>query len=132
MVLVKCNPDSLMFMNSWGQSFADEGFFQVKDQTVLNDMKFYDVYWTLDDLTENEKEAYTRKGAKRGQELLQKFPSLQDLPYECPICNRISNVGHYSGDLLELQCPKCQRKFEPTNEDLIRCLQLRPAHNDSF
>ena len=111
-------------MNSWGQNFADGGFFRVKDQAVLNDMRFFDVYWTLKDLTPNEIEAYKREGAKRGQELLQTYPSLQDLFYECPKCNQNSYLSEYSGHLLQAECPKCHQTFEPTNEGILHSLYI--------
>ncbi|CAF5166188.1 unnamed protein product, partial [Rotaria magnacalcarata] len=43
--LMKCDPTSLTFINSWGTGFADKGFFRVRDQAALN-LQFYDVYWT--------------------------------------------------------------------------------------
>ena len=122
MVLIRCDPECLTFMNSWGQDFADGGFFRVKDQTVLNDMRFFDVYWTLNDLTPGEKQAYEREGARRGQELLETFPSLQSLSYECPKCNQNSKLGEYSGHLLQAKCPKCHQKFQPTNEGILQSL----------
>lgn len=118
-VLTACNPKCLKFMSSWGQEFADKGFFRVKDHEVLNETKFYDVYWTLDDLKPNEIDAYSREGAKRGQELLQTFPSIRDLSYECPKCYQYSDVGTFSGDLLEAECPRCCQKFKPTIGDII-------------
>lgn len=124
-VLIRCDPDCLTFMNSWGQQFADGGFFRVKDQTVLNATTFYDIYWTLNDLTLNEKQAYKREGAIRGQELLQTFPSLQDVCFACPKCNRTSCVGEYSGHLLEAECPKCHRRFKPTNQEILCSLHNR-------
>lgn len=46
------------FLNLWGTSFADNGFFRVKDENVLDNFKMYDVYWILEDLTNNEKIIY--------------------------------------------------------------------------
>ena len=74
-------------MNSRGTGWGDNGFFRIKDQLVLNKMKFYDVYWELQDLTPSEKQAYKKQGAERWQKLLQTYPSLQDLPYKCPNCH---------------------------------------------
>ena len=81
MVLIGCDPNYLTFMNSWGQGFGDGGFFRVEDQSVLIDMKFYDVYWTLNDLKQSEVKAYERESIKRGKELSQTFPSIRDLSY---------------------------------------------------
>ncbi len=30
-VLIRCSPAYLLFMNSWGQAWGDGGFFRVKD-----------------------------------------------------------------------------------------------------
>lgn len=121
-VLMRCDPHCLTFMNSWGQNFADGGFFRVKDQAVLNETKFYDVYWTENDLKENEKEAYKRKCAERAKQLSDTFPSTKELPYECPKCHNKSKVKEYLGHVLEAQCPTCHEKFVPTNEAILQSL----------
>ena len=38
-MLAGCDPNCLTFMKSWGQEFADGGFFRVEDQSVLNETK---------------------------------------------------------------------------------------------
>ena len=127
-VLIGCDANCLRFMNSWGQGFADGGFFRIEDQSVLNDTEFFDVYWTLNDLKSSEIKAYEREGIKRGKELLQTFPSVQDLSYKCPKCNKISRVGEFSGHVLEAECPKCHQKFKPTNKEIMQSLYTQ-AHN---
>lgn len=122
MVLMRCAPKCLTFMNSWGQNFADKGFFRVEDQSVLNDTRFFDVYWTLNDLKHSEKEAYKRKSARK---TLETFPSIQELSYKCPKCNRLSKVGEFSGHMLEAECPKCHRKFKPTSKGILESLYIR-------
>ena len=122
MVLTGCAPTYLKFMNSWDQSWADEGFFRVEDANVLSDTEFYDVYWTIDDLTEGEKMAFEEKGIERARELLQTFPSIKELSYKCPTCSERSKVGEFSGSILEANCPRCDKSFKPTNEDIIKNL----------
>ena len=124
-VLTRCDSNCLTFMNSWGTDFADEGFFRVEDSSVLRDMLFYDVYWEMEDLTPKEKLAFEMEGTRRGKELLQTFPSLQDLPYKCPECKRISKVVEYYGNMLVAECPKCHKQFVPTNEQLLESLYIR-------
>ena len=46
--------ESLVFMNSWGKEWADTGFFSIANSKVLS-CKFYDVYWTVNDLSGAEK-----------------------------------------------------------------------------
>ncbi len=124
-VLIRCSPDSLLFMNSWGQTWADSGFFRVKDAAVLDNMTFYDVYWTLNDLKQSEKDAYRIKAIKKAKNLTASFPSINSLLFECPRCRRASSVKEFEGDLIEANCPKCQHKFRPTNDDLVKSLYLR-------
>ena len=120
MVLIRCDPDCLTFMNSWGTGFGDGGFFRIEDHLVLHDMKFYDVYWTLDDLTRGEKEAYKIEGTKRAKEMLKTYPSLKDVNYTCPKCKRAPKVDEYFGNLLKAECPKCHESFEPTNGSILQ------------
>ncbi|CAF4555109.1 unnamed protein product, partial [Rotaria sp. Silwood2] len=72
-VLMKCDPTSLTFMNSWGTDFADGGFFRVRNQAVLN-LQYYDVYWTLNDLKQSEIVAFTTKSNEKGQDILRNLP----------------------------------------------------------
>ena len=125
MVLTRCDSNCLTFMNSWGTDFADEGFFRVEDSSVLRDMFFYDVYWEKKDLTWIERVFFKMEGTRRGSELVQTFPSLQDLPYQCPECKRISKVVEYYGNLLVAGCPKCHKNFVPKNEHLLESLYIR-------
>ena len=125
MVLIRCDPKCLTFMNSWCTGFADKGFFRVEDSSVLREMHFYDVYWTEDDLKESEKQAYKEKCTTDAKKLLEKFPSLKDLPFQCPMCKEISKVVEYYGSLLVATCPKCGQTFTPKNEDLLESLYIR-------
>jgi hypothetical protein len=113
-VLIKCDPQSLTFMNSWGDDFADHGFFKVRNQSVLN-LKFYDVYWTLSDLKESEKEAFNQKRRIVGEDFVRELPvNVQNLPYKCPRCRKSSPAIKFIGHLLEATCPKCKQNFKPT------------------
>ncbi|CAI7991486.1 hypothetical protein GBAR_LOCUS762 [Geodia barretti] len=44
-VMTRISPRGITFMNSWGEKFANGGFFSVENENVLRGMKFYDVYW---------------------------------------------------------------------------------------
>ena len=59
-VLIGCTPQYLKFMSSWGQDWADGGYFRVRDERALREMKFYDIYSKENKLTIKEKEAFQR------------------------------------------------------------------------
>lgn len=50
-------------MNSWGHGWGDNGFFSVANSKVLN-CKFYDIYWTLNDLADVEKSRFEKHGRR--------------------------------------------------------------------
>ena len=56
-LLTHISKDYLKFLNSWGNNFADNGYFKVKDGDVLGAI-FYDISWELSDLTKEEIESY--------------------------------------------------------------------------
>jgi hypothetical protein len=129
-VLTECAPDYLKYMNSWGQDFADGGFFRVEDQSVFSNTEFYDVYSTVEDLKPSEIEAYKEEAAKTARRLQQKFPSISSLPYDCPKCGKTSKVGEYSGHMLDAECPKCHQTFKPTNGEILNsiCNERKHTH----
>jgi hypothetical protein len=112
-VLMKIDPEYLMFMNSWGNAWADTGFFRVRDQSVLN-LKFYDVYWTLNDLKESEIKAYDDHCKTVANDVLKHVPdSVKKLPFECPKCHVSSPAGTFEGHLSRAICPECRQDFAP-------------------
>lgn len=117
-VLMKIDPASLTFINSWGPAFADGGFFRVRNQAVLN-LQFYDVYWTVNDLKPSEIQAFQTKSSDVGQKLIRQLPpGIQNLQYECPQCHQRSPVNAYTIRSLEAECPKCHHCFKPTPSGL--------------
>ena len=124
-VLIRCHPNCLVFMNSWGQAFGDGGFFRVENEKVLHKMEFFDVYWDEDDLTSSEKVAFEKKGVDEWKEFLKKFKSIQDLPYVCPHCKEESKVDEFTGHHLEAKCPKCLQTFKPDGPGILESLYLR-------
>ena len=74
---------------------------------------------------QSEKDAYRIEAIKKAKNLATSFPSINSLPFECPRCRRISSVKEFEGDLIEANCPKCEHKFRPTNDDLVKSLYLR-------
>jgi hypothetical protein len=123
-VLTSYDPTCLRFMNSWGECWGDNGFFCVKNSNVLREPAFFDVYWTLDDLFDEEKRAFELWAAENARKMAQQFPSVWDLPFKCPRCQRVSRVSDYSGHILEAKCPVCQARFRPNDEAMLESLYL--------
>uniref|UniRef100_A0A914DBS6 Uncharacterized protein n=1 Tax=Acrobeloides nanus TaxID=290746 RepID=A0A914DBS6_9BILA len=113
-VLMKCEPDCLILMNSGSKEFANEGFFKIAKAEVLNSIKCYDVYWEESDLKPSEKKAYEKRIQKDGVKTAQKVPEgIKNLPYICPVCQEESPASDFIGHFMEAICPKCRNKFKP-------------------
>ncbi|CAF1023893.1 unnamed protein product [Didymodactylos carnosus] len=91
-VLMKCDPISLTFINSWGTEFADK-----------------------DGLKPSEIRAFQRKSSETGRNLIEKLPpGIQNIPYEYPHCRRCSAVRTFIIHFSDAECPTCNRYFKPT------------------
>jgi len=112
-VLTSYDAQSLCLMNSWGDDWADNGFFRVQNAkiNVLPGLKFFDVFWTLDSLSQKEKRAYDQHGAKIAAKLMRSLQGIQAVRYKCPLCAVESKVVDYSGHLLKTKCPSCHKTF---------------------
>jgi hypothetical protein len=64
--LINDDNGRLEFLNSWGPKFADNGFFCVKDENVLENLKLYDVY------------AWPSKFDKDGVKLFKKYKGVNN------------------------------------------------------
>ncbi|CAC5377629.1 unnamed protein product [Mytilus coruscus] len=109
-VLTSFNSECFRFMNSWGENWADMGFFKVENSKVL-DFEFIDVFWTLNDLSKREVEYFKEHGAEVAEKIMKNLTGLQKATYKCPECAVISLVTEFSGSLKEAVCPKCKKKF---------------------
>ena len=114
-VLTSYDAESLRLMNSWGDDWADNGFFRVQNANVLPGLKFFDVFWTLDSLSQKEKRAYDQHGSEIAANLMRSLQGLQSVKYKCPLCTVESKVVDYSGHVLRAVCPRCHGTFN-TNE----------------
>jgi len=123
-VLMRCEPNCLMFMNSWGDEWGDRGFFRIKNAEVLPKMRFFDVYWEEYDLLPSEIQAFKQEGTDVAKNISQDLTSVYNLDYKCPKCDGISKVKDYIGDLLEAKCPICHMEFEPDHVGIMQSLYL--------
>eukprot|EP01083_Nonionella_stella_P100328 282830_1 len=122
-VLIRCQRNCLVFMNSWGTDWADNGFFRIQNTDVLRKMRFFDVYWTLDDLSDDQKSVYHEYCKDKTDLLVAYVPaSCYQASYECPLCNEHSKINEYSGHFLKAKCPKCEASFKPNAIGLVRSL----------
>jgi hypothetical protein len=125
-VLVRCSPKCLTFLNSWGTAWGDNGFFRVKNAAVLQ-IQFFDVHWALDDLTQTEKDAWANRSADVVRTWFESTNCIREIlqsTVECPLCHRHSKAEEFKGTLYRCTCPKCDREFEPTVERLVKSLHF--------
>ena len=123
-VLTSYNSECLTFMNSWGNKWADSGFFRVENAKVLGDkLRFYDVYWELDDLSEEEKESYRKSDSEAATKLFELLKGLKHAKYKCRECEQESLVTEFTGTLSKVRCPNCSCEFS-TNDNAGNILAL--------
>lgn len=124
-VLTSFNSECLLFMNSWGFEWGDNGFFRVAYNAIeAMNFEFFDVFWYLSDLTEREIEAYKVSGNKRAKKLMKQLKGLKKQCYLCPVCLKESNVCLFSGNLKNVKCPKCGKTFTANSTGNILALNM--------
>ena len=124
-VLTSFDSECLRLLNSWGDQWADKGFFRVQNADVL-DLDFIDVFWEEDDLTAEEKAYYKKHGSEVAERLMNLLPSLQQAEYTCPNndCEMTSPVVEFTGMLLRAKCPKCKQEFSTNDAERGNILAL--------
>ena len=121
--LVRVEPDCLVFANSWGEQWGDNGFFRVKNQKVLR-MQFYHIWFDETQLDPKDKDGYQQYCHKEARRIVTNhIPSEAiHVPYKCPCCGCNIPINQYKGTFIRGVCPKCQSSFAPTDKTLIRSL----------
>eukprot|EP01084_Bolivina_argentea_P260524 439993_1 len=127
-VLVKCDPKCLVFMNSYGIEWGDKGFFRVKSKDVLQvktSPSFFDV--RVDKLSDKEKQAYKAYCKKETELIINDNVSsaFYKTEYKCEKCGKMSKINEYDGSFMEVICPKCNKSFKPSVKGLITGLYQR-------
>ena len=113
-VLTSFNGECLRLLNSWGEDWADMGFFRVQKADVLG-LRFIDVYWKEYDLKEEEITYFKKFGSINAGILMELLPSLKRAEYKCPKCSKRSPVMEFTGTLSHAKCPKCGEEFSTAN-----------------
>ncbi|KAH8598400.1 hypothetical protein B0O99DRAFT_42373 [Bisporella sp. PMI_857] len=127
-VLVRCDETSLTFMNSWGPAFGNNGFFSIDKASTLEvaggpRVRFFDIYWTTDDLSAHEVESWKKHAVSSGEKILRALPtSFHDLLVACPHCQNSAPAREYEGSWNQVCCSACRGTFEPTVGALIQSL----------
>lgn len=75
-VLVDVAPGRLTFHNSWGADWGDNGRFHIRDASVLRNMRFHDVFFTIPMLNDHEKNAWTIHERSLRENLEREYPAL--------------------------------------------------------
>ena len=72
----------------------------------------------MDDLSEEEKEAYKKHGAEVAGNLMKSLKGLQEAKFKCPLCHAESKVVEYSGHAaVNADRPECRGTFDPNKEE---------------
>ena len=113
-VLTSFDSECLRLLNSWGEEWADMGFFRVQRADVLG-LNFIDVYWTEDDLKDEERISFQKYGSTLSRQLVEKLPSLKRAEYTCAKCGKRSPVMEFTGTLSRAKCPRCGKEVSTEN-----------------
>jgi len=113
----------LDLMNSWGDRWADKGFFRVENADVLG-LEFMDVFWTEADLSYSERQYYKTHGSDVARRLMEKLRGLQVQTFKCPVCAVTSLVNRFTGTLSRATCPHCRQSFACNDSGNILALNM--------
>lgn len=137
-VLARCDPHSLTFLNSWGHQWGNNGSFSIENPAVLElkgasewaRMCFYDVYWFESELTARERQAYDTKVNDTLRARAAQHPSILELEVQCPHCRDNAPIADFTGNIRLAVCPLCRRSFKPEPGHLVQALYARAGLSD--
>lgn len=114
-VLIDFGDGYLTFLNSWGEKWGDNGKFRVKNSEVLGGVIYYDIFWTVNDLSKNEKLAWNNKKTTSLTDLIwNAFKKSPETKLKCPHCSSFSQAKSFYGNCSKCICPVCFNFFVPT------------------
>lgn len=122
-VLVDFGDGYLTFLNSWGNEWADNGRFRIKDSSVLGGISYFDIFWYESDLSPIEKKAWSERKTIALTDLIwNQFQKSPETKMICPHCQSSTLAKSYYGDCSRCVCPVCFNSFSPTIEYLSKNL----------
>ena len=123
-VFVRYGSNYLEFINSWGINWNKGGFFRVGDLKFFQKIRFFDVFWYLSDLTEQDKKNWESRNQQVIKDNLSRY-KLFNYKIECPKCKQIIEAEKFKGTFYEAECPLCGFKFVPNIEQLAKTLYIK-------
>ena len=124
-ILISAKNGYLRFLNSWGESFGDHGFFAIDNPNTLRYMKFYEVYIDEKDLTKEERnkhEKFKKELSVKYFKNLDNYNKLCEEEVICPHCGKKIKIKDFKGNFDTIQCPKCYKSYETKDKRIIRKL----------
>eukprot|EP01084_Bolivina_argentea_P263225 445426_1 len=133
-VFIRCEPNCLVFMNSWGIEFADHGFFRVKTSNVLHVKTrpaFYDVRPSK--FTYNEQQRYKEYCKNKTKSMIDNYvpTAMYNTRYKCPKCGNMAKLNEYLGDFMNAICRKCNGSFNPNAVGLVKSWEKQQIMEDT-
>lgn len=126
-VFINYERSHLIFLNSWGENWGYNGYFNVENSSVLN-VEYYDVYWTENDLTPREKEEWeNRKNNELTDLIWNQFNKSPETMIKCPNCSSIEEASSFNGNCWRCICPICKNSFIPTIKNLAKYIVDAPG-----
>ena len=119
-VFFKYNSYCMEFINS----SKSLGFFKIGDLSIFKRCHFYDIYWDLSDLTEEDKKNWEERNQELVKDNLYK-EGLFNYKIQCPNCKKISEAKQFNGNFYKAICPLCNFSFVPNIEQLAKTLYLK-------
>ena len=127
-VFVRYGSNYLEFINSWGTGWNNGGFFRVGDLKFFENIHFYDVFWNISDLTEQDKKNWESRNQEFIKDNLYKR-NIFNYKIKCPNCKQISEAKNFKGNFYKAECPSCSFKFVPNIEQLAKTLYIKQNFN---